>query len=190
MRRYKSGLTLAVIGVIAFFLLSTIVWASPPAAKKAVTLLAVTPFEIEATSEIGENLYLQFLHHWLGYTEIWSIGNPEPTPQGTIYIPVHNPVILQGKPLRLLGIEVCYQVTPGSHISRTSVYYANRTGGRTQILNSETDRVSPSWTCYKVTTDAPQLVRGPLLIYFLLGFDDGDSEDRVTIGQVTLKLAN
>jgi hypothetical protein len=194
MQRYKSRLTIVVLGVIALLLMGTVVWASPQAsphsAKRAEMHLAVNPFEIEITSELGHNLYLQFEHHWLGYTEIWSSGDPlGPAYQGSIYVPVHNPVTLLGKPLKLESIEVCYQVTPGSYIGRTAVFFADRGGGRTQILDSGTDRTSTSWTCYTVTNDTPQLIEGPLLVYFLVHFaaSDGDS-DMVSIGQITLTL--
>ena len=192
MQRYKSRFTIVVLGVIAFLLIGTVVWASPqaspPSAKRAEMHLAVNPFEMETTTEIADNAYLQFMHHWLGYTEIWSSGDPSPSYQGTVYVPVHNPVTLLGKPLKLESIEVCYQVTEGSYIERTAVFFADRSGGRTQILDNWTSRTSTSWTCYTVTNDTPELIEGPLLVYFLLLFDESSSSDRVTIGQITLTL--
>jgi hypothetical protein len=149
-----------------------------------VTLLAVNPFEIEGTSEIAANGGLNFMHHWLGYTQIWNTTHT----QGTIFIPVHNFTTAFGSPLKLRGMDVCYQVTSGSYIYRTGVYYADDTGGRTQVLWDETNRTSTTWTCYDVTNDPAAPIEGPVLVYFNLIFGGTGDSHKVTIGQVTLRL--
>lgn len=149
-----------------------------------VTLLALNPFEIEPTSEIAANGGLNFLHHWLGYTQMWN----DSFSQGTIYVPVHNFTTAFGSPLKLDSIDVCYQVASGSYISRTKVFYANNAGGRTEILDSTTNRTSTSWDCYTVTNTTPVLVEGPILVYFMLWFGGNTSSDTVGIGQITLTL--
>jgi hypothetical protein len=149
-----------------------------------VTLLAVNPFGIEGTSEIAANGGLNFMHHWLGYTQIWNTTHT----QGTIYIPVDNLTTAFGSPLKLSGIDVCYQVTSGSYVFRTGVYYADDTGGRTQILWDETSRTSTTWTCYNVTNDPAAPIEGPMLVYFNLIFGGTGDSHKVTIGQVTLRL--
>ena len=152
--------------------------------RNQTTLLAINPFEIEPTSEIAANGGLNFLHHWLGYTEIWNTTDT----QGTIYIPVHNFTTAFGRPLKLEGIDVCYKVTSGSYFFRTGVYYADSTGNRTEVLWDETNRTSTGWTCYNVPNATPQPIEGPLLVYFNLIFGGTGSSHKVTIGQVTLTL--
>lgn len=152
----------------------------------AETHLAINPFEIEATSELANNLTLSFLHHWLGYTEIENDSN---TGSSTIYVPVHNFTQLLGSPLRLQSLEVCYRVdTASSYISQTRVYYANSSGGRTEILYSDTDRTSTSWSCYTVSNVTPAAIEGPLLVYFNLYFAGTGSGHTITIGQITATL--
>jgi len=101
---------------------------------------------------------------------------------------VHNFTTAFGSPLKLEAIDVCYQVTSGSYIFRTGVYYADNTGNRTQVLWDETNRTSTAWTCYNVTNPTPQLIQGPLLVYFNLIFGGTGSSHKVTIGQITLTL--
>ncbi|HJX39596.1 MAG TPA: hypothetical protein VJ714_13430 [Anaerolineae bacterium] len=148
------------------------------------TLLAVNPFEIEATTEIAANGGLNFMHHWSGYTEIYNSTHT----QGTIYIPVHNFTSAFGSPLRLAAIDLCYQVASGSYIYQTAVYYADNTGNRTELLWDDTNRTSTTWTCYSIPNDTPTLIEGPLLVYFNLIFGGTGSGYKVTIGQITLTL--
>jgi hypothetical protein len=148
------------------------------------TLLAVNPFGIEGTSEIAANGGLNFMHHWLGYTQIWNTTHT----QGTIFIPVDNFTTAFGSPLKLKGMDVCYQVASGSYIYKTGVYYADDTGGRTLVLWDDTTRASTTWTCYNVTNDPSAPIEGPLLVYFNLMFGGTGDTYKITIGQVTLHL--
>lgn len=150
----------------------------------AETHLAVNPFEIEATSEIAANLGLQFLHHWLGYTQIWN----DSYTQGTIYVPVHNFTTLFGSPFKLDSLEVCYQTTSGSYITQTKVYYADKTGGRTTLISDETDRSSTTWDCYVVTDPSPEIIDGPMLVYFNLVFAGTGDTHKITIGRMVATL--
>ena len=152
----------------------------------AETQLAINPFEIEATSELANNLTLSFLHHWLGYTEVENDSN---TGSSTIYVPVHNLTHILGSSLKLKALKVCYEVdTPSSYISQTRVYYANDSGGRTEILTDHTDRTSTSWTCYTASNVTPVATNGPMLVYFNLYFAGTGSGHTITIGQITATL--
>jgi hypothetical protein len=151
----------------------------------AETQLAINPFEIEATSELANNLTLDFLHHWEGYTEIENASN---TGSSTIYVPVHNVTELYGRPLKLEELRVCYELdTASSYIDQTKVYYANISGGRTAILTDTVKRTSTTWTCYNVST-TPAEVRGPLLIYFSLDFAGTGSGHTISIGHMAATL--
>lgn len=152
----------------------------------AETHLAINPFEIEATSELANNLTLSFLHHWLGYTEVKNDSN---TGSSTIYAPVHNLTTLFGTSLKLKSLEVCYKCSlASSYISQTKVYYADNSGGRTQLLTSDSDRSSTSWTCYTVSTGSPIVIDGPMLVYFNLYFFGTGDTHKITIGRMIATL--
>jgi hypothetical protein len=152
----------------------------------AETKLAINPFEIEATTELANNTTLSFLHHWLGYTEIENTAN---TGSSTIFVPAHNFTQLFGSPLKLKDLEVCYKVdTSSSYIDQTRVYYANSSGGRTEIMTDNTNRTSTSWNCYTITNTTPVEIEGPLLVYFNLYFAGTGGSHTVTIGQITATL--
>jgi hypothetical protein len=79
----------------------------------AETTLAINPFDIEATSELANNLTLHFLHHWLGYTEIENSVSGS----STIFVPISNLMRLHGAVFKLKSLEVCYDLdTSASYI--------------------------------------------------------------------------
>jgi hypothetical protein len=151
--------------------------------------LAVNPLEIEGTSEILDSGFLRFEHHWTGYANIWTTDTVSPF-QGTAWVPVHNPTRLFGTPLRLMSIEVCHKVASGSYIDRTTVYYADTTGDRTELLDDATDRTSTSWDCYSATDSTPGLVDGPLFVWFNLKFGGTGSStsNNISIGRIVVTL--
>jgi hypothetical protein len=152
----------------------------------AETQLAINPFEIEATSELANNLTLSFLHHWSGYTEIENTTN---IGSSTIYVPVHNLTQLFGSSLKLKSLEVCYKIdTASSYIDQTRVYYANAAGGRTEIMTDYTNRTSTGWGCYTINNMTPAAIEGPLLVYFNLYFAGTGGLHTITIGQITATL--
>ncbi|MCJ7666744.1 MAG: hypothetical protein MUP04_00400, partial [Anaerolineae bacterium] len=142
--------------------------------------------EIEATSELANNVGLQFLHHWNGYTEIW---NETYTSSSTIYVPIHNLTTLFGSPLKLKSLEVCYKVaSASSYIDQTWVYYANSAEGRTQLLSDTTNRTSTTFSCYTVSTGSPIVIDGPMLVYFNLWFNTTGTGHKITIGRMIATL--
>jgi hypothetical protein len=152
----------------------------------AETQLAINPFEIEATTELANNTGLHFLHHWLGYNEIENTTN---IGSSTIFVPLHNLTQLFGSSLKLKSLEVCYKVdTASSYIDQTRVYYANASGGRTEIMTDLTNRISTTWTCYTINNTTPVEISGPLLIYFNLYFAGTGGANTITIGQITATL--
>lgn len=152
----------------------------------AETTLAINPFDIEATSELANNTGLRFLHHWLGRTEIENNTN---TGSSTIFVPVSNLTKLHGAAFKLKSLEVCYDLDmSASYIDQTWVFYADNTGGRTEILSSDTNRTSTTWTCYTVTNAVPVTIDGPLLVYFNLYFSGTGASHTITIGQITATL--
>ena len=152
----------------------------------AETKLAINPFDIEATSELANNLTLQFLHHWLGYNEIENTSN---TGSSTIYVPVNNLTQLFGSPLKLKSLQVCYKLdTASSYIDQTRVYYADATGNRTTIMSDNTNRTATTWSCYTINNATPVEINGPLLVYFNLYFAGTGGANTITIGQITATL--
>lgn len=152
----------------------------------AETRVAINPFEMEATSKLAANQYLDFTHHWLGYT---IIKNTSGSGGRNIYVPAHNLTQLFGSSFKLKSLEVCYDLTSASsYIDATYVYYANMSGGRTELLSNTTNRTSISWTCYTVSTGSPLVIDGPILVYFELNFAGTGDTHAINIGRMIATL--
>lgn len=152
----------------------------------AETHLAINPFEMEPTSMAAVNLYLEFTHHWNGYTEI---ENTSGTGARDIYVPVHNLIQLFGSPLKVKSLDVCYDLaSASSYIDETKVYYANDAGGKTELLTSITNRTSTAWDCYTVSTGSPAVIDGPMFVYLKFSFAGTGDTHKINIGRMVATL--